>query len=180
MLLWAAAPAFGDSERTEVALASGSRLWIEGDSNWCTFSVEAKRVDLSVPAAASDLNGLRAVIPVSRLESGNGVLDDNLRRALRAEKNPLITLEIASVHTDGGARAVASGELTLAGVRRPFSFDVTVVHESAGVRLTGRVPLKMSDFGVQPPVVMGGLIRAADQVLVRLDLRMARYRLRGS
>ncbi|MGH9361260.1 MAG: hypothetical protein ACRD2T_05030, partial [Thermoanaerobaculia bacterium] len=40
-------------------------------------------------------------------------------------------------------------------------------------RITGALELKMTDFGIQPPTALMGLIRAGDGLRVRFDLRLA-------
>jgi hypothetical protein len=171
-----------DPGRSGLRLEQGSRLWIEGDSNLTSFSVEARRLELSVPASpevammdAQALEGLRATVSVDSLSSGNPVLDQNLRRAIHADRNPTIVMDVDALEEGTGGGVVrASGVMELAGVRRPFHFEVSVVKGSGGLRLLGQFPVLMSDFGVQPPALFGGLIHASDRLKVRLDLRLAR------
>jgi polyisoprenoid-binding protein YceI len=58
------------------------------------------------------------------------------------------------------------GELELAGVRRPLSFIAT---RDAG-RITARVTVRPSEFGIAPYKALAGAIRLQDRVVVELDL----------
>jgi len=57
----------------------------------------------------------------------------------------------------------------------PISYQ-SVVHvekESGAIwRLKGALPMKMTDFGISPPVGLFGLIRARDAMTVGFDLRL--------
>src|SRR5690554_7280057 len=65
---------------------------------------------------------------------------------------------------------VCSSDLTLAGVTRQIQMDVNVEETSEGIRYTGSVPLKMSDFEIRPPTAMFGALRTGDEVTVGFDV----------
>ena len=65
------------------------------------------------------------------------------------------------------------GEITLAGTSRPVTIDVTATQLAPNrFRLRGGLPLRMTDFGIQPPVALFGLIRARDELWVSVDLNV--------
>ena len=185
LLLPAAA---GAGEPPPLVVLGTSRVWLEGDStlhryqaqthelHWTFGSMEGPRADGGVLELlrADALSPVTLEIPVASLKSGEKGLDENLRRALHAEKFPTIVFTVTSVQAaPGGAPELSlalQGKLSVAGVAR----DLTVHAKASGagdvVRLTGAQALKMSDFGVVPPVLMLGTIKTADALSIRFDL----------
>jgi len=104
-------------------------------------------------------------IPVRGLKSGEGALDDNLYKALKADRFPTIRFAATNCHV-GSAGVDADGQLSVAGRTQPVS-----VHAHGDLaHLTGTVELRMSQFGVQPPVLLAGAIRCRDAITVHFDL----------
>ena len=74
------------------------------------------------------------------------------------------------VTSNDGSKLSTNGNLTLAGVTRQIQMDVNVEETSEGIRYTGSVPLKMSDFEIRPPTAMFGALRTGDEVTVGFDV----------
>jgi hypothetical protein len=120
-------------------------------------------------------------IPIKALECGNPAMEHDMRKALRAAQYPeigyrFVRLREARYAPAGAAPAFAlrvEGEITLAGASRPVSIDVTATQLSPRrFRLRGGLPLRMTDFGIEPPVALLGLIRARDEIWVSVDLEV--------
>jgi len=120
-------------------------------------------------------------IPVKALECGNAAMEHDMRKALRAERYPeigyrFVRLSAARYTPAGSVPAFAlrvEGEITLAGASRPVAIDVTATRQGAHrFRLRGGLPLRMSEFGIEPPVALLGLIRARDELWVSVDLEV--------
>jgi polyisoprenoid-binding protein YceI len=159
------------------AFAPGSSIAIEGSStahHWrCrTASIGATlTLDPSDPAIPRELV---ARIPVSAIECENSTMTDDMRAAMHARRDPFITYRLVEAQRVAGPGIMlrATGDLSVAGVTRRVSFDVHVVQEHAGsLRGQASVPLRMSDFGVKPPSRFG-VLRTADAVTVKLDVRV--------
>lgn len=120
-------------------------------------------------------------IPVQGLQCGNRRMERDLARVLQADRRPAIRYrfhgveEAAWVPSERGGRPrlvlVVEGEIALAGARRRVIFPV----ESRRVgddrfELRGRVPMTMTEFGLDPPVALLGLLRARDRLTVEVDL----------
>jgi hypothetical protein len=61
--------------------------------------------------------------------------------------------------------------LTIAGTERLVSLTVQGQQRANGAyQATGSLPLLMSDFGIDPPTAMLGLIKAHDEITVRFKL----------
>ncbi len=174
--------------RRAFVLAPGSRLSLEGNSTLHRWSAEATRLVARVDLAAAPGAGLREIalapgvareielrVPFSGLKSGEGQLDEKLMAAVKADRFPEAVLR--STGYDGRAEEhalslVLQGSLSVAGVEKAVEVAARVVLSSGGARVTGEHSLKMTDFGVKPPVLLFGALRAADAVVVRWDLKL--------
>lgn len=110
-------------------------------------------------------------IPVASVRSEHDRMDRIMRDALKASANPNIRYEMLTaslVSTKGDAFIVRSnGKLTIAGVTRDVLLDVTV--QRTGEHryvLSGEAPIRMTDYGIKPPVAMMGTLKTGDDVKV--------------
>lgn len=168
----------------QLSFATGSRVVVEGDSNahpWsCATSVvkvASALAELQAPEGAPAVHELRLVIPVGQLNCGNGTMEEKLRDALKAEQFPDLAFVLTSMKESAATGATRSyqviGNLTIAGKTRQVAFPLQATPAPDGtLASTGDVTLLMSDFGVEPPSAMLGLLRTADQVVVKLQLRV--------
>ena len=172
--------------RAPLSIQPESKLWVEGTSTVRAYECRATRIDGSVvtePATAgtaiADLQkGVKRVeiaIPVSALECGNATMNDHLRKALRAAESPVIRYRLASHQVTARGESTGavqmSGQLSIAGKENPASIAATLERLPGGaLRVKGSEPLKMTDFGVQPPKLMMGTLKVHDPVTVHFDV----------
>ena len=120
-------------------------------------------------------------VPVKSLQGSSGGMDRDMQHALKADQYPSIEyvysqLQQATVQIDSksGRPSVnlrLAGTLAMAGAVRPISMDVIITRTSPGhFRAHAQTSMKMTDFGVTPPVALFGLIKAGDDVNVDFDL----------
>ncbi|GIV61444.1 MAG: hypothetical protein KatS3mg044_0310 [Rhodothermaceae bacterium] len=182
------APAAEAQQR--VVLMEESRLWIEGQTNVNRFACEAKTftgegvLAGELPMTASSATGAlrrsyrhvaRLVVPVREFDCGKDRMNADLYRALKAEDYPEIVFELdaASVAAAEDHRygLVVDGRLRIAGVENAITLTVQAERRADGrYRATGGYPLRMSDYGIDPPRALLGLIRVDDQIVVHFDL----------
>lgn len=172
-------------ETVRLVLRPESRLWLEGDSNLHAWSCEANELlpemTLGRPSADSLPTGVeRATMTVSvaGIECGNGKMNDNLRRALKAESHPDIRFEVTGarfvdVGVEGMLGVAAVGNLSVAGATRPLELTVTGTDTGdVALRLQGRTEILMTDFGVEPPTALLGILKTDNEVVIWFDLVM--------
>lgn len=152
-----------------------SKIWLEGDSTLHRYEATAKKFQASADwDGKGALSGLEVVIPVKDLKSNNGDLDKNMHNALKAAQHGTIRFSVGTgtltIAPSGAATARADGQLTIAGTKKPVTVTAEGKRTGDTLRLKGSRSLMMSEFGVQPPVLMMGAIKVADKVTVHFDL----------
>lgn len=165
--------------------APGSMIRIEGTSSLQDWTMEGDTVHGQVtldPAVMKPLTpdswrsagdkaaSVAVTIPVASIKSGDDRLDRVMAAALKADRNPVIRYDMTSsalMEAKGPTLTLkTTGNLTIAGVTRPISMDVVGMRTSDGrYVLAGRVPVRMSEFGVTPPTVMKN-VTTGDEVKV--------------
>lgn len=163
-------------ERYEIA--PGSRFSIDGTATTGSWTCEADAVRGTGTLGADGSLAAEITIPVQDFDCGFGPMNRDLRRALRAREHPSIVFELGSadVLSEGAESGTwvgvrTSGTLRLAGASRPVTLSAEGRRLPDGrVELRGHHPLRMSDFGVEPPSHALGLVRAHDSIVARFDL----------
>ncbi|MFV1980958.1 MAG: hypothetical protein ACC655_07385 [Rhodothermia bacterium] len=164
-----------------IHVAPESRIWIEGRSNVKGFSCTTEAVEGFgvVPTTNTKDNRLSAVVTVAvdQFDCGRQGMTKDLQKALKASEYPEIRYELDSVvvsATEPGETTYAvsaHGRLSLAGQERQTRVDALAeLTSGAGYRVTGNLPLLMTDFGVKPPRKALGLIRVRDRIVVHFDI----------
>ena len=108
------------------------------------------------------------------LKSENSLMDKKAWEALKAtdykiiqfESNEPIEFTIQDKKVDGTIK----GELVLSGVKRkitiPFKGEVD---ELGNIKLTGKVNVKMSEYGIEAPTAFMGTIKTGDEITILYD-----------
>ncbi len=186
-----AGEAFSFQSTTTFVPVDESRLWIEGSSNVNQFECRAekytgeatlpettKNYTSSEAASTNELLSLKIDIQVDSIECGKRKMNQDLQKALKAEQFPEITFlfQEASVlkvpqNTEEGFQLEVRGLLTIAGTTKEISFTTEAYYTGQNrVRAIGETSINMTDFGVQPPTALMGLIRANEELTVNFDL----------
>jgi len=123
---------------------------------------------------------VRVIIPVRSLKSGKQKMDEIMREAMRAKKNPMIRFTLDTMVIKGKVPPSGSpvkfdvtGKLTVAGVTKPIQMEVTMERLPGNkFKFKGEKKLKMTDFDITPPSPkIPGLptIRTGDEVTVKFE-----------
>jgi polyisoprenoid-binding protein YceI len=169
-------PASGTAESSSVAIRGTSSLheWtMEGTTIRGAVDVAPEvAADPANPAAwKSEKPALVTVtIPVSAIRSGHTRMNNIMLDAMKAKSFPEIRYELASAVPAGGSGESftmrTSGKLTIAGVTRELQMDVRAASHGRQVVLAGEAPIRMTDYGIKPPVAMMGTLKTGDAVKV--------------
>jgi hypothetical protein len=167
-----------------LALREGSRLWFDGTSTVRSWNCSADRIDATlVPSddgvIAAVLDGRKVAgqvqvdFPVSKLECKNGTMNEHMWKALKAKEHATIRFAMENYSVERGSTVSGSlqGTLQLAGQTLPITVPVQFAAASDGaLRVTGKVPVKMTDWGIKPPTLMLGTMKVGPVVNVHFDL----------
>lgn len=159
--------------------ATGSLVRIEGTSTLHAWKMEGGTIDGQITAPPIDewQNGnpaanVTVAIPVKSIKSEHTRMDKLMAEALKAGTNPEIRYAMTSAslkQADASTFVVnTQGRLTIAGVTRDVEMQILGTRDGAQYVLTGRVPIKMTDYGIKPPTAMMGTIRTGDAVAVTI------------
>jgi polyisoprenoid-binding protein YceI len=136
--------------------------------------------DLESLVRAGRVKHVELIAPIKGLTSGDGTLDRHLAKALRSDEFEAVRFVADSfeVQPPSAPRApselVARGRLTVAGVERPVVMTMRASPTPGGIRVAGSQNLLMSDYGIEPPTLLLGALRAADLVVVKFDVELRR------
>jgi polyisoprenoid-binding protein YceI len=84
------------------------------------------------------------------------------------KQHPEIRFSLTGYELKDGAVA-AAGQLSIHGQTRDVVLPGSVTAKANGVNVKGSYGLKMSDYGIKPPVMMLGTIRVADALTISYD-----------
>ena len=186
LTVWLAA---GSVASADGQLAVGTaNLRIDGTSNlhdWhaSTTTVRVTKIELAAPANGDlwakalepgVVSAFEVAIPAETLKSGEGGLDKNMYKALNAKDHPEITFALARFEAGaapGTLRAI--GTVSVAGVQRDVTFDITTAAQGANLNVKGQVELDMTEYGIKPPRAMLGMLRTGPKVKVSFDVVLA-------
>jgi polyisoprenoid-binding protein YceI len=155
----------------EIAMKlSGTSTLHKWDMNATIFSGKASFV--FKPGSETELTSLKSlsfILLVANLSSGEKGLDKNAYKALKTGqfKDIVYKLASATVSPETGDKYLLKthGDLTIAGVTKEVTMDVTCVVNSEGlITCTGVHTLNMTDYGVKPPKFMLGAMTTGDAV----------------
>ncbi|MFU8812324.1 MAG: YceI family protein [Balneolaceae bacterium] len=184
-LVFPAASANEVEARQLTILEDRSELAIEGTSNVNQFRCIAGQyaVDATAPngslSSASEENPLHidVSILVKGFECGRSRMNRDLQDALLADEHPDIHFRYLSTvdaiyHSQRDLyQLLISGELTVAGTTRIIMFSAFGrLHDNQLVQLEGQTDILMTDYGIDPPSAMLGLVQVRDELTVHFNL----------
>lgn len=155
-----------------------SKLWIEGESNVNTFNCTAEQYESDIEPPSGQENILVEVdVVVESFECGKKKMNRDLYDALHSNKHPHISFEYFSassleyIDTEDRYTMIVKGLLTVAGTSREIQFPMDAsVSDDGTVRATGKTELKMTDYNVEPPTALLGLVRVDNELTVHFEL----------
>lgn len=115
----------------------------------------------------------KVILVVSSIKSEKGeTMDNKMYQALKEKSHQKIVFVLTQPIKimKAPAKLSATGNIELAGITRPLTFDLDLTHEENGYHFQGSRTLRMSDFQIDPPSAMFGQIVAGDEIVVELNL----------
>jgi polyisoprenoid-binding protein YceI len=125
---------------------------------------------------------VEVTIPVRALKSSGGsIMDGIMYDAMKQKTHPTIKYRLIEMtlkeqpKAGGPAMFDSIGELTVSGTTNKASMVVTIAKESdTALKITGGTPIKMTDYGIQPPApkLALGALKTGNDVTVSFDWRV--------
>jgi len=180
LLMSAAAPV-----NDKYTLSKGYTVGIHGTSNlhdWdeTVGTVTGDGVIAWNTDGSFDLNAVNIKMEVHSIKSTEGnMMNNNTYKALKADDNPEITFVLvdpvkAIPASTGGHAITAKINLTIAGVTKSVNMPVTATGEkNSSVTFEGSETIKMTDFGVKPPVALLGTLKTGDAITIHFKTAFA-------
>ena len=162
------------------SIQPSSALLLKGTSTLhnyeCTTSVFRGEVDFD--PATNTFPRVDVTIPVRSIHSGNSSMDDKMYDALHADKYP--DIEFRLIHPDSEKTAgtsdsllVVHGSLKISGKEKSILLPLHLVRGPDGTLLvSGTEKLLMTDFGIDPPSFMLGVLKTGNEVSVEFHLNL--------
>jgi polyisoprenoid-binding protein YceI len=114
-------------------------------------------------------------IPVRSMKSEHQGMDEAMQDAMNEKEHPRIRYQLTEItlkqpHAPGAPfQFDTRGDLSLNGVTNKITMPVTIEStDKSHLKISGEVPLKMTDFKIKPPV-KAGIFRTADDVKISFE-----------
>lgn len=147
-----------------------STLKIIGTSSLHDWEMVVEKFDATGEISETQIQNLEVQIEAKSMKSGKSIMDNKAYDAVQADDYSIIRFS-AKTLTIEGTKILGVGELEIAEKRNEVTFSADIIHnESAEMRLQGELPLKMTDFNIDPPTAMFGTLKTGDEVVISYDI----------
>jgi polyisoprenoid-binding protein YceI len=156
--------------QTTYTLSPSSELKIVGKSNirtWTLTSTSAigKGQFLIEGTELKEIQSLWVEMESESLKSGNKALDKHAYEALKTGEYMHIKFNLKEIR-GSGFLLEARGDLSIAGITKEVNFPVKVSQEGNLINFKGELPIKFSDFNINTPTNLMGLIKTLDDAKI--------------
>lgn len=129
----------------------------------------SKEVDSVILTDGDKLNvqAVAVQVKVASFDSKNSNRDSHMLEVTEALLYPTVTFTSESFQKDGD-NLVVDGSLTFHGVSKPMSVPVKVKHIGDVVEVTGKFDIKLTDFNLDPPSLLG--VATDDEIKLNFDI----------
>ena len=183
------------ADRVRYNAKPGSKVSIAGTSTIHDWTMDGQIIGgfMEVPAGTdfdqskAELAGssggkldarVEVSIPVTSLKSGHDGMDEVMQEAMNATEHPRIQYHLTEMtlkqpHAAGTPFEFdTKGDLIVNSVTNPIAMPVTIENVGGGkLKITGKTPLKMTDYKVKPPApkIALGMIKTGDEVTISFE-----------
>jgi polyisoprenoid-binding protein YceI len=117
-----------------------------------------------------ELGELTMTIVVKSIKSDKSGMDKDTYTALNEKEFPNITYKLLSVQSTNDTNVRTDGELTIAGTSKSKELITQYVVEGKSISFNGAITFNMTEFNIDPPKALFGMIKAGDEVTIQYDV----------
>ena len=186
--LFVASLALAADSMTKYEAKPGSKVTLEGDSSMHAWRVDSTIIggsmelgfDPANPKAGKVPAQVTATIPVRSLKSYSKIdpkrMEEVMQETMKSKTAPRIEYRLTELVLKEAPKTAtdplqfdSKGELSMAGVTNKISMPITMERlEGNQLKTKGAISLKMTSFGMKPPVLLG-LVTTDDNVKVSFE-----------
>ncbi len=156
-------------------------LVVSGTSTLHDWNMKSAKAECSTTFnldASGQVSGVSALsfsTPANGLKSEHSSMDNNAYKALKSDKNPLITYTMTGVTVTpaaaGASTVKCTGKLTIAGTTKDEEL-VALCKSNADntITVTGSRKISMQEFGITPPTFMLGTIKTGNDIVITFNM----------
>jgi polyisoprenoid-binding protein YceI len=152
------------------------KVTVDGTSSLHDFTSDVTKVTwagsiVTEGKVVKSITNATVTMNVESIKSTKGdTMDEKTYEAFNSKKNPTIIFKLTKA-TITGNKVKADGTLTMNGVAKPITMNVTSVVQADGtVKLTGSQEINMKDHKMVPPKAVMGTIKVGEKVKVNFEL----------
>lgn len=159
---------------------TNSKLTIFGTSNLHDWDMKAERMSGTATFKMEDgkltgIDKLNFAVDVESLKSGKSGMDKNAYSALNSNNHKTINYTLSRVTkvTETGSNTYtieATGNLRIAGETKQVPITFTARTSGNRVTLSGKVPLNMTHYKVDPPRALMGTVRTGEELTIDFEV----------
>ncbi|MCB9303404.1 MAG: YceI family protein [Lewinellaceae bacterium] len=183
-----ATTSFSVNEARPFQILPDSQLYLKGTSNVAPFTCNCQQnfPPLQYSLAIRPKNQLATFqntslqLETKKLDCGNRGMNRDMHQTLKASEYPTISIRLEEVQWKANqwpdepqsyGSLAAKATLSVAGVSRLVKLNVNARETGKDTyRFVSELAIKMTDFGIDPPTALMGLIKVDDKILIHLDL----------
>jgi len=121
-----------------------------------------------VPGLGDGVEAATLTVLVGEFGCPEDEMTEHLLEALRVDEFSEITFRLEGYEASGQG-TITTGTLTILDTTEEVSFPLSVTPSGSGVQIEGEVSLDMTAYGVEPPVVMLGLMRVRPEIRIQFS-----------
>ena len=119
-----------------------------------------------------DSSAFRIMIPVRDFRCRNKSVYNDFLTLLKADQFPFLEIKIPEnmgiYISENKSGILHNVTITVAGVSRNYDIDYSIENTGTGNEiLLGLSHLRLTDFGLEPPVKFSGLVKVRDEIIVK-------------
>lgn len=171
-----------DPEReTTVRVSPDSEVVIAGTTNVNQFNCKYNLEELELPVRLvydekkEQIQFKNAGLKLANdcFDCGGKNINKDFRALLKSEQYPVVELKLLYVDTpSNGQKKIGVGmEIKIAGVTRIYETKLDCELER-NICVNGTLPIKLTDFGLEPPKKVLGMIKVDNEIKVNIALQL--------